>query len=113
MNHINLGQFDKLCGFMNKDQLSDLLQKFFDPITSGKNALLVAFTNRDIEGIQKNAHFIKGSSSFLGMQSIYDACQHINETLQSKESPDLIQLANHFENAWIASQQEVEEYIKK
>jgi hypothetical protein len=47
------------------------------------------------------------------MQSIYDACQHISETLQSNASPDFIELANHFEKAWVGSRQEVEAYIKE
>ena len=113
MNYINLRQFDKLCSFMTKEQLLELLERFFDPVSSGKNALLVAFENQDIESIRKNTHFMKGSSSFLGMQSIYDACQHISETLQSNASPDFIELANHFEKAWVGSRQEVEAYIKE
>ena len=112
MNYINIGQFDKLRSFMTKDQLLDLFQRFFDPVTSGKNDLLASFDKQDIESIRKNAHFMKGSSSFLGMQSIYDACQHIDESLQSNASPDFIRLASHFENAWVGSQQEVEAYIK-
>jgi HPt (histidine-containing phosphotransfer) domain-containing protein len=98
---------------MTKEQLLELLERFFDPVNSGKNALLASFDNQDIESIKANAHFIKGSSSFLGMQSIYDACQHISETLQSNASPDFIELANHFEKAWVGSRQEVEAYIKE
>ena len=112
MKYINLGQFDKLCGFMTKEQLLELLQRFFDPVTSGKNDLLASFDKQDIESIRKNAHFMKGSSSFLGMQSIHDACQHIDESLQSNASPDFIELARDFENAWIGSQQEMETYLK-
>jgi len=113
MNYINLRQFDKLCSFMTKEQLLELLERFFDPVSSGKNALLVAFKDQDIESIKKNNHFIKGSSSFLGMQGIYDACHHISETLESNPSPNFIELANHFENAWVGSQKEVSAYIKK
>jgi HPt (histidine-containing phosphotransfer) domain-containing protein len=98
---------------MTKEQLLELLERFFDPVTSGKNAILLAFEDQDIESIRKNTHFMKGSSSFLGMQSIYDACQHISETLQSNASPDFIELANHFENAWVGSQEEVEAYVKE
>jgi len=98
---------------MTKEQLLELLERFFDPVSSGKNALLVAFKDQDIESIKKNNHFIKGSSSFLGMQGIYDACHHISETLESNASPDFIELANHFEKAWVGSRQEVEAYIKE
>ena len=113
MNYINLRQFDKLCSFMTGEQLSELLERFFDPVTSGKNALLASFESQDVESIRKNAHFMKGSSSFLGMQSIYDACQHISENLESNASPNFVKLASHFENAWVGSQEEVEAYVKE
>jgi len=113
MNYINIGQFDKLCSFMTGEQLSELLERFFDPVTSGKNALLASFESQDVESIRKNAHFMKGSSSFLGMQSIYDACQHISENLDSNASPNFVKLASHFENAWVGSQEEVEAYVKE
>ena len=104
MNLIDEEQIRKLLSFMSQEQLGDMFQRFFEPVSSGKNALIDAIEQKDIETLRKQAHFIKGSSSFLGMKTIYEICNHIVEILHSDAPPDLTSLSIQFENAWISSQ---------
>ena len=106
MLYINEQQIDKLRQFMSPEQLLGMLKKFFDPITSGKNSLSNSLINQDIDSILQNAHFLKGSSSFMGMQGIYDLCVHIETELKLHKDHPFEQWQLEFEAIWIGSEAE-------
>jgi len=113
MNLIDEEQIRKLLSFMSQEQLGVMFQRFFEPVSSGKNALIEAIEQHDIETVLKQSHYIKGSSSFLGMKTIYEICNHIGEILNSDAPLDLTAVSVQLENAWINSQQESEAFLKK
>ena len=106
MRYLNVHQIDKLRQFMSHEQLLVMLKNFFDPIKSGKDSLSYSLINQDIDSILKNAHFIKGSSSFMGMQGIYDFCAHIETELKLEKDPPFEQWQLELESIWIGSEAE-------
>ena len=106
MLYINVHQIDKLRQFMSPEQLLGMFKIFFDPIKSGKDSLSNSLINQDIDSILKNAHFIKGSSSFMGMQGIYDFCVHIEAELKLEKDPPFEQWQLELESIWLGSEAE-------
>jgi HPt (histidine-containing phosphotransfer) domain-containing protein len=106
MHYINVQQINKLRQFMSQEQLLGMIKLFFDPNKSGKDALSNSLINQDVDAILKNAHFIKGSSSFMGMQGIYDFCVRIDTELKLEKDPQFEQWQQEFESIWICSEAE-------
>jgi len=106
MHYINLQQIDKLRQFMSQAQLLGMIKNFFDPISSGKDSLSQSLMSHDVDSALKIAHFIKGSSSFMGMQGIYDFCVRIETELKLKKDPPFEQLQLELESIWIGSEAE-------
>lgn len=112
MTDINQAKIKQLLSFMTKVQLENLFQGFFDPIPSGKEQLTLALKNQDKNLVQKQAHFIKGSSSFLGLQDIHDYCAHLEKELNESQFPDYVKLLAEFESIWTRSKSQVEVILK-
>ncbi len=111
MNLLNLNQVKQLQSFMAFEKLQSLMQGFFDPYTSGKDSLIQGFENSDVPLILKQAHFIKGSSSFIGMKGIYEYCMYIEDELKNAPSPDYSKMILEFESIWVNSKIQIEEYL--
>jgi len=103
MYFINVQQIDKLRQFMSQEQLLDIINDFFDPISSGRDSLSHSLMSHDVDSILKAAHYIKGSSSFMGMQGIYDFCILIETEVRLKKDPPFEQLHQEFEAIWTGS----------
>jgi HPt (histidine-containing phosphotransfer) domain-containing protein len=112
MTEINESKIKQLLSFMTKVQLENLFIGFFDPISSGKDQLILALKNQDTDSVHKQAHFIIGSSSFLGMQGIHDYCAHIENELNTNQFPDYTKLLGEFESIWITSKNHAEVILK-
>ena len=112
MTEINQDKIKQLLSFMTKVQLENLFLGFFDPTSSGKDHLTLALKNHDKDSTQKQVHFIKGSSSFLGMQDIYDYCVRIEDELNANPFPDYAKLLAEFESIWITSKNQAEIILK-
>jgi len=112
MTEFNQDKIKQLLSFMTKVQLANLFLGFFDPTSSGKDHLTLALKNQDKDATQKQAHFIKGSSSFLGMQGIYDYCVRIEEELNTNPFPDYAKLLDEFESIWITSKNQADMLLK-
>jgi HPt (histidine-containing phosphotransfer) domain-containing protein len=106
MHYINKQQIDKLRQFMSQAQLLGMIKNFFDPISSGKDSLSQSLMSHDVDSALKIAHFIKGSSSFMGMQGIYDFCVRIETELKLEKDPQFEQWQQEFESIWICSEAE-------
>jgi len=106
MHYINEQQIDKLRQFMSEAQLLGMIKNFFDPISSGRDSLSQSLMSHDVDSALKIAHFIKGSSSFMGMQGIYDICVRIETELKLKKDPPFEQLQLELESIWIGSEAE-------
>jgi len=114
MHYINKQQIDKLRQFMSQAQLLGMIKNFFDPISSGRDSLSQSLMSHDVDAVLKTAHFIKGSSSFMGMQGIYDFCVHIESELKSKKDPPFEQLQQEFDAIWTSSEIEATNtYVSK
>jgi HPt (histidine-containing phosphotransfer) domain-containing protein len=114
MYFINVQQIDKLRQFMSQEQLLDIINDFFDPISSGRDSLSHSLMSHDVDSILKTAHYIKGSSSFIGMQGIYDFCILIETEVRLKKDPPFEQLHQEFEAIWTGSKIEATNtYVSK
>jgi HPt (histidine-containing phosphotransfer) domain-containing protein len=103
MYYVNVQQIDKLRQFLSQEQLLVIINNFFDPVSSGKDSLSQSLNSHDVDSVLKNAHFIKGASSFMGMQGIYDFCIFIETELALKKDPPFEQLEQEFEAIWTGS----------
>lgn len=112
MKTINLEQFNKLSGFIDKSKLKKLIDDFFDPDTSGKNILISSLSNRDSENTLKQAHYIKGSASFLGMQGIMEYCIFIESEIKENPHPNFEKLILDLQSVWESSYLEAQNLIK-
>jgi HPt (histidine-containing phosphotransfer) domain-containing protein len=111
MNLLNLNQIKQLQSFMAFEKLQSIMQGFFDPDSSGKNSLIQGFENSDVLLALKQAHFIKGSSSFIGMKGIYEYCVYVENELKNTPSPDYSKMILEFESIWANSKIQIEEYL--
>jgi HPt (histidine-containing phosphotransfer) domain-containing protein len=112
MSAINQEQFKKLSAFIDSTKLTQLMNDFFDPDSSGKNRLLQSLRAQEHKNILQHAHFIKGSSSFLGMQKIYDLCVFIEKEIKENPEPRFEILLNDFEYVWQTSHKETQILLK-
>ena len=111
MQTINLEQFNKLSSFIEKSKLKKLIDDFFDPDTSGKNTLISSLSKRDSENIRKQAHYIKGSASFLGMQGIMEHCIFIETEIKENPHPNFEKLISDLQSVWESSYLEAQNLV--
>ena len=96
-----LGSLRELQQEGSPDLITELVELYTKDTKKRLTELRTALTNRDMTGLRRTVHYLKGSSGSLGIRRMAVLCSQFEEELQSKDltraGDILAQLEGEFE----------------